>query len=56
MADEDVKIGVEEGNRNLIGKVYGDKKANFLGVKSSLMKLWQQRGLSKVVSLEHNSF
>lgn len=34
-----VTIGYEEGSRSLIGKVFGDKKANFLGVKNSLMKL-----------------
>lgn len=56
LEDGDVQIGVEEGHRSLIGKVYGDKKANFTGVKSSLMKLWQYRGLSKVVALSLNTF
>lgn len=56
LATEDVTIGLEEGNRSLIGKVFGEKKANLVGVKSSLMKIWQHRGLRKVVGLESNTF
>lgn len=56
LGEGDVKIGVEEGSRSLLGKVYGDKCANFIGVKSSLLKLWQHRGLCKVIALTHNIF
>lgn len=28
LEDKDVKIGVEEGAKSLIGKVYGDKRNN----------------------------
>lgn len=52
----DVSIGYKEGSRSLIGKVFGDKRANFLGVKNSLMKLWHHRGLKRVVGLEQNTF
>lgn len=52
----DVKIGMAEGNRSLIGKVYGEKRANFLGIKSSMLKLWQNRGISKVVALPQGLF
>lgn len=40
LEEGDVKIGVEEGSRSLLGKVFGDKQANFIGVKISLLKLW----------------
>lgn len=46
LEDEDIKIRTEEGNRSLLGKVYKDKRANFVGVKSSMLKLWQHRGTS----------
>lgn len=46
LEDEDIKIRTEKGNRSLIGKVYRDKKANFVGAKSSILKLWQHRGTS----------
>lgn len=56
LENTDVKIGAEEGRRSLIGRVFGDKKANYLGVKSSMLKLWQYKGLLKIVSLTHNTF
>lgn len=38
--DTDVNVGIEEGKRSLIGKIFGEKKANFLDVKSTVTKLW----------------
>lgn len=52
----DVQVGIEEGNRSLIGRVFGEKKANFMGVKSTMLKLWQHRGLIRVVSSGPNTF
>lgn len=51
-----MKIGAEEGRRSLIRRVFEDKKANYLGVESSMLKLWQYRGLIKVVSFTQNTF
>lgn len=56
LEEDDVKIRVEEGLRRLIGRVFGDKKANFLGLKNVFMKLWQHKGLCKVISLNQNTF
>lgn len=56
LGDEDVHIGVEEGQRSLIGKVFGEKRANFLGIKNTMLKLWHHKGLCKVVGLGHNFF
>lgn len=54
--DEDVCLGLEEARRSLIGKVFREKKANLVGVRSTMMKLWQHRGLYKLTSLAHNVF
>lgn len=52
----DVSIGLEEGHRSLIGKLFGDKKANFVGIKGAMMKLWQSKGLCKIVALDQNVY
>lgn len=56
LLEADMCIGLEEGNRSLIGKIFGEKKANFQGVKNAMMKLWQYRGLCRVVSLTQNVY
>lgn len=56
LQDGDVSLGMEEAGRSLIGKVFGEKKANLVGVRSTMMKLWGSRGLCKVVSLDLNVF
>lgn len=56
LREEDIQVGVEEGKRSLIGRVFGDKKANFLGLRTAFMKLWQYKGLCKVIALGHNAF
>lgn len=56
LSEVDVGIGLEEGNRSLLGKIFGENRANFLGVKNTMMKLWQNKGLCKVVCLTQNVF
>lgn len=53
LEEADVQTRVEEGLRSLIDKIFGDKKANFLGLKNTFLKLWQHKGLCKV---GHNLF
>lgn len=48
--EEDVSLGIEEG------KVFGEKKANFVGVKSTMFKIWNHKGLCKVKALSQNIF
>lgn len=55
LQEEDIKLRAEEGARSLIGRIFGDKKANFLGLKNAFMKLWQHKGLDKVIALEQNA-
>lgn len=56
LIEDDVKVGLKEAERSLIGRVFGEKKANLVGVKSTMMKIWQHRGLYKVVALDQNVF
>lgn len=56
MKNDDIQVGVEEGMRNLIGRVFGDKRANFWGLRTTFMKLWQYKGLCKVIALGNNTF
>lgn len=39
LAEIDVCQGLEDRNRSLIGRIFGEKKANFIGVKNAMMKL-----------------
>lgn len=56
LLEKDVELGMEEAGRSLIGKILGDKKANIVGVRSTMMKLWGSRGLCKVVMLDQNIY
>lgn len=44
--------GREEFNR----EVFGDKKANLVGVGGTMMKPWGARGLHKIIPLDQNIF
>lgn len=37
LVEEDISIGMEKARRSLIGKVFGEKRANFVGLKSAMM-------------------
>lgn len=52
--EEDVGIGLEEGQRSLIGKFFCEKRANFIGMKRAMMKLWQYKGPCREVALTQN--
>lgn len=56
LLEADVCGGLEEESRSLIGKIFGEKRTNFWGVKSAMMKLWNQKGLCKVISLAPNTY
>lgn len=45
---------MDEVERSLVGKVFGEKKANFVGMRNAMMKIWHHKGLWKVVALELN--
>lgn len=56
LREGDVYLGMEEAKRSLIGKVFGDKKANLVGIRGTMLKLWGARGLHKVIPLDQNVF
>lgn len=57
LAEEDVFVDLNQAERSLIGKIFGDKRANLVvGVRNTMMKLWHNRGLCKVVALDQNVF
>lgn len=56
LGEAEVYVGIEKGQRSLIGRIFGEKKANFIGVRNTVTKLWQHKGLCKVVALLPNVF
>lgn len=36
---EDVSIGMDEAEKSLVGKVFSEKKANFVGMRNAMMKI-----------------
>lgn len=40
LEDEDVTISSDECNRSLMGKIFGDKIANFSGLQTTMAILW----------------
>lgn len=49
-------MGIDEAKRSLIGKVFGEKRTNFIGMRNIKMKLWYHRVLCKVISLDLNVY
>lgn len=56
LVEEDISIGMDEARRSLIGKVFGEKRANLMGQKSAMIKFWYNKGLCKMVALDQNMF
>lgn len=54
--EEDVSVRMEEASRSIIGKIYGDKRANLVGVRSTMMKFLAYRVLCKMLALVQNVF
>ena len=53
---EDVFQSLEECNRNIIGKVFGDKVANIAGIRSFASNMWIFAKNVKVVEIGINQF
>lgn len=45
----DVNVGEEDCKKSMIWKVYGNKLANFVGVKNALTRVWGSRLISKLL-------
>lgn len=47
LAKDDVSGGMEEAQQSIIGKIYGEKKANLVRIRSTIMKLWLIEGCAR---------
>ena len=56
LEDIDVKSCREECKLSLIGKVFGEKMANILGIKSFANNMWNYPKNLKVIELGNNLF
>ncbi|CAI9098435.1 OLC1v1035079C1 [Oldenlandia corymbosa var. corymbosa] len=56
LGEDDTKRGREEGIRSLIGKIFGDKRMKFYGVKNAIEKSLRQKSLGRVDKLQSNTF
>lgn len=54
--DEELAPGVEECKLSLIGKVWGDKRANVGGIRNFAGSMWSQVRIGKVVEIGRNLF
>ncbi|CAA0823393.1 Unknown protein [Striga hermonthica] len=41
LSEDDIVVGIQECSRSLIGKIYGEKKANLMGLKDTLRSIWK---------------
>lgn len=53
---EDMRKCEEECGQSLLGKIWGNKQANFTGLKNTLSLLWNHEGEMKMVELGPNFF
>ncbi|CAA0810580.1 Uncharacterized mitochondrial protein AtMg01250, partial [Striga hermonthica] len=56
LGDEDVQTGVEECHKSLFGKIVGEKRAHFLGIKRAMSLIWKQQQPMEVRELGPNFF
>lgn len=47
---------MESSERSLLGKIWGEKEANYTGIKNTFRLLWCPKGDLKVVELGRNSY
>lgn len=52
----DIQFSREECLRSLIGKIFGDKQVNFVGLRSTLSSIWSTSGPFKIRELGINLF
>ncbi|CAA0828299.1 Unknown protein, partial [Striga hermonthica] len=56
IARGDIKIGDEECNRSLFGKIIGDRHASWAGIKQSMSNIWRIQQSMEVKELGPNFF
>ncbi|KAK6128037.1 hypothetical protein DH2020_038201 [Rehmannia glutinosa] len=43
LEESDVAFGIQECNKSLLGRIFGEKKASFTGIKNTMAIIWQTR-------------
>lgn len=52
----DIRQSTEEFSRSIVGKIFGEKTANYFGLKSTLALIWNIIGLMKIRELGGNMY
>lgn len=52
----DIQLSREECRHSIIGKVFGDKQVNFVGLRNTLTSIWSTIGPFKIRELGTNLF
>ncbi|CAA0831933.1 Unknown protein [Striga hermonthica] len=56
LQEDDVTTGVQDCQTSLIGKIFGEKKANFNGLQTTLSSIWSARQSFEIRNLGDNEF
>lgn len=56
LTEDDIQLSSEKCSRSLIGKLYGEKMANFTGLKNTLSLLWTSVQPFKIREMGLNLF
>lgn len=54
--EEDLDKGLKECHQSIIGKIVGEKKANFVGVRNYVQSNWGGTSMIKVAEIGTNFF
>ncbi|KAK6160207.1 hypothetical protein DH2020_003588 [Rehmannia glutinosa] len=54
--EKDIALSFKECSKSLVGKIFGTKKVNFIGLKSTLISIWQTREAFAVQEIGENAF
>lgn len=52
----DVKRSKKMSEKSLVGRIYGGKEVNFIGLKQTMTKLWCGERSLKVIELKHKMY
>ncbi|CAA0808754.1 Unknown protein [Striga hermonthica] len=56
LSNDDICLGIKECSRSLIGKIHGDKRINFNGLKETLSHIWRTQQPFTVRLVGYNIF
>ncbi|CAA0840589.1 Unknown protein, partial [Striga hermonthica] len=56
ITDDDISAGIQECSQSLFGRIYGEKRVNFTGMRNTLQTVWQTQKPVTARALGHNQF